>query len=321
MGRITYEKIEGEDGEKLDELFGIKDCLVEVNPGRVILPPDYKDIGERIMDLKVRKDDVWLISYPRTGSTWAQEMIWCIGNDLDYEKAKQIQQLRTPLLELSAIMAHHHGDWMKELGNSVDLVENLTSPRFIKSHLPWELLPKDLKIVQPKVVYVARNPKDMCVSYYHYCQLVHNMKGSFEDFCHLFLKDKAPIGPIWNHILGFWNRRNENNILFLKYEDMKKDQKGAIKKAAKFLNKNLSDEDVEKLAEHLSFNKMKENPAVNLEPLMSRKEGFSKNSQLKFIRKGQIGDYKNFMSDELIKKFDTWTENNLKGTGLTFETV
>ena len=70
MGRITYEKIEGEDGEKLDELFGIKDCLVEVNPGRVILPPDYKDIGERIMDLKVRKDDVWLISYPRTGKSF-----------------------------------------------------------------------------------------------------------------------------------------------------------------------------------------------------------------------------------------------------------
>lgn len=78
-------------------------------------------------------------------------MIWLIGNDLDFERAKQIQQLRTPLLELNAIMAHHHGDWMKELGNSVDLVENLPSPRFIKSHLPWELLPKDLKVVEPKV--------------------------------------------------------------------------------------------------------------------------------------------------------------------------
>ena len=77
-------------------------------------------------------------------------------------------------------------------------------------------------------------------------------------------------------------------INFLSLSLSIQDQKGAIKKAAKFLNKNLSDEDVEKLAEHLSFNKMKENPAVNLEPLMSRKEGFSKNSQLKFIRKGQV---------------------------------
>lgn len=82
-------------------------------------------------------------------------MIWCIGNDLDFEKAKLIQQLRTPLLELSAIMAHHHGDWMTELGNSVDLVESLSSPRFIKSHLPWELLPKDLKVTEPKVFRVV----------------------------------------------------------------------------------------------------------------------------------------------------------------------
>lgn len=78
-------------------------------------------------------------------------MVWCIGNDLDFERAKLIQQLRTPLLELTAIMAHDHGDWMKELGNSVDLVEMMPSPRFIKSHLPWELLPRDLEVVQPKV--------------------------------------------------------------------------------------------------------------------------------------------------------------------------
>ncbi|KAL0276597.1 UNVERIFIED_CONTAM: hypothetical protein PYX00_004140 [Menopon gallinae] len=222
-------------------------------------------------------------------------------------------------------MAHDHGDWMKELGNSVDLVEKMPSPRFVKTHLPWELLPKQIEVVQPKVrvpiVYVARNPKDMCVSYYHYCLLIHNMKGSFEDFCELFLKGKAPIGPIWSHILGFWRRRHQPNILFLKYEDMKKDQAGAIRKAAQFLNKTLTEEEIQKLAEHLSFNNMRQNPAVNLEPIISRKMGpeFLKNNDIRFIRKGQVGDYKNYMSEELIKRFDKWTEENLRGTGLTFE--
>ncbi|KAL0276598.1 UNVERIFIED_CONTAM: hypothetical protein PYX00_004141 [Menopon gallinae] len=91
MGRITYERIEGEDADKLDELFGVKDCLIEVNPGHVLLPPDFQEIGQRIVDLEVREDDVWLVSYPRTGSTWTQEMIWCIGNNLDFEGAKQPQ--------------------------------------------------------------------------------------------------------------------------------------------------------------------------------------------------------------------------------------
>ncbi|GLH08697.1 Sulfotransferase [Gryllus bimaculatus] len=272
------------------------------------------------MNLTVHADDTWLVSYPRTGSTWAQEMVWCIGNDLNFEGAKQLQQLRCPLLELTAVLAHDHGEWMEDLGNSVNLVENMPAPRYIKTHLPWELLPIELKEKKPKIVYVARNPKDMCVSYYHYCKLVHNLQGSFEDFCELFLKDRAPVGPIWNHILGFWKRRHEPNILFLTYEDMKKDQEGAIRKTAKFLGKDLSDAEVTELANYLSFNNMRKNPAVNLEPVIEKKNGpnYMEKNQLFFIRKGEIGDWKNHMSPEIAAKFDVWTEENLKGTGLKF---
>lgn len=67
MGKITYESLQGEEAEKLDELFGIKNCLIEVNPGKVLLPPEYKDCGERIHNLEIREDDVWLVSYPRSG--------------------------------------------------------------------------------------------------------------------------------------------------------------------------------------------------------------------------------------------------------------
>ncbi len=38
--------------------------------------------------------------------------------------------------------------------NSVELVDNLPSPRFIKTHLPWQLLPKGLSTVKPKVRFV-----------------------------------------------------------------------------------------------------------------------------------------------------------------------
>nr|CAD7605823.1 unnamed protein product [Timema genevievae] len=248
-------------------------------------------------------------------------MVWLIGNDLDFEGAKQLQQIRTPLLELCAIMAHDHGEWMDELGNSVDLVESMASPRYIKSHLPLELLPAQLDVVRPKMVYVARNPKDMCVSYYHYCMLVHNLKGSFQDFCELFLKDRAPVGPIWNHILGFWKRRNDPNLLFLKYEDMKRDQAGAIRQTAQFLGKTLSESDVKVLTEHLSFNKMKQNPAVNLEPIIAKKNGpdYLNSTSLRFIRKGEVGDWRNHMEPDMVARFDAWTEENLRGTGLNLD--
>nr|ANI86000.1 sulfotransferase [Locusta migratoria migratoria] len=320
--QLEFRRLDGEAGRRLDAMFGVPDCLLEVNPGRVLLPPEFKDMADRILDFTVYPDDTWLVSYPRTGSTWAQEMVWCIGNDLDFKKAKEtMQQLRTPLLELSAIMVDDNKEWMKELGNSVDLVEKMARPRFIKSHLPLELLPTQIHIVKPKIVYVARNPKDMCVSYYHYCKLIHNLQGTVEEFCDLFLKDRAPVGPVWNHILGFWKKRHEPNILFLKYEEMKRDQKGAIRKTAAFLGKTLTEEQVNQLAEYLSFGNMKKNPAVNLEPIIAKKNGpeFLNKCDLRFIRKGEIGDWKNHMSEELAAHFDVWTEENIRGTGLSFD--
>lgn len=66
---------------------------------------------------------------------------------------------------------------------------------------------------------------------------------------------------------------------------------------------------------------MKNNPAVNLEPIICKTNGkdFLEQTELRFIRKGEIGDWKNHMTDEMAKRFDDWAENNLNGTGLSFE--
>lgn len=73
---ITYNKLQEPYGEKLDQLFQRKNCLIEVNPGRVLLPEKFKDIAEQIRDFKIRKSDVWLISYPRTGEIYLNTYIF-----------------------------------------------------------------------------------------------------------------------------------------------------------------------------------------------------------------------------------------------------
>lgn len=102
---IEYRQLNKDLKERLDTFFRTDNALIEVHPGRVMMPSKFQEIGEDIKNFEIRKDDVWLLSYPRTGSTWAQEMIWLLGNNLDYEGAKNIQQVRTPLLELSAIFS------------------------------------------------------------------------------------------------------------------------------------------------------------------------------------------------------------------------
>uniref|UniRef100_A0A336N8V6 CSON009272 protein n=1 Tax=Culicoides sonorensis TaxID=179676 RepID=A0A336N8V6_CULSO len=317
--RIQYSQLEIKISGKLDKMFQKENCFIQAQPGNVTLPKKFSEIGEAILDLEVRKDDVWVVSYPRTGSTWAQEMVWLLGNNLDYESAKQLQITRSPLLELTAIFAEDHTDWLKNsIGNSVDLVAQMPSPRFIKSHLPLHFLPTQLSIVEPKIIYTSRNPKDLCVSYFYYCKLVHDLQSTFTEFCDLFLSDNAPMGDVGSHMLSFWNMRHKPNILFLKYEEMKRNLPEMIKKCAKFLDigcTELSDDEIQTMCDYLKFDKMQKNPAVNLEPIIGPEDQLP----VKFIRKGQIGDWKNYMDDELSARFDKWIEDKFGGSGLEFE--
>lgn len=65
---LKYELLENKLASRLDEIFAVKDALIEVNPGKVLVPTKYRDLGESILDLNVRPDDVWAVAYPRTGN-------------------------------------------------------------------------------------------------------------------------------------------------------------------------------------------------------------------------------------------------------------
>jgi len=85
------------------------------------------------------------------------------------------------------------------------------------------------------------------------------------------------------------------------------------------LGKELSEAEVSLLAEHLSFDSMKNNPAVNYEAVMDINRKFNLTSEDgHFMRSGQVGNYKETMSPEMILEFDQWTQENLAGSTLSF---
>ncbi|KAL1455397.1 hypothetical protein WDU94_009492 [Cyamophila willieti] len=318
---LEFEDINDELTKKIDEKCkpGLMPVAsIRVIPSNCVMPREFKPYAERLMNFEVREDDVWVISYPKCGTTWTQELVWLLGNNFDYDTAKQKLQLqRFPFLEAVSIinqndLIHENGTLF---GDTISFVQEMPSPRFIKSHLPVQLLPKDIFVKKPKIIYVTREPKDAAVSYYHHHRLWNGYEGSFDDFMKAFLEDKVVYSPFWSHVNNYKKlAKTMPNVLINSYEDMQLNLPEVIKKTAKFLEKPINDKQLKKLTNHLSFDSMKNNPAINgeefIKDVIVKYDMPRDDPELTFIRKGIMGSWKKEMSPELVKKFDEWAEIN-----------
>ncbi|KAK4877394.1 hypothetical protein RN001_009900 [Aquatica leii] len=313
----VYMKVIGNDsklGKILNRDFlGERSRYIEVGTEKIMLPGKFEEYYERIKDFEVRDDDVYILAFPKTGSRWVQEMVWLLLNNLDFKKACEVSlDLRSPLLELEAIFENLVGDF-----HYFDAVVNLESPRCIRSHLIWPLLPTAISngTKQPKIIVILRDPEDICTSYYYQAKGIEGYSGNWNDFCELFLGGKVPFGPFWKHVLSFWEQRHRPNIMFVSYKKMKADLIGNIRNVASFLGKKLSEEDVIRMHEHLTFDNLKKSEGFNMEHLIKIK----KVDVNPFIRTGVVGGHKNVMSPEVIEAFKQQREHYLTGTDLTFD--
>lgn len=60
----------------------------------------YEKYSQQIYNLKITKDDIWIVTIPRSGTTLTEELVWLICNNLDYETALKIPLVeRVPFLE------------------------------------------------------------------------------------------------------------------------------------------------------------------------------------------------------------------------------
>lgn len=94
---------------------------------------------------------------------------------------------------------------------------------------------------------------------------------------------------------------------------MKANLSAVIGRVAKFLNKTISSKDIEDLKIYLNIENMRKNPAVNNEREVELRKQKNSNidSNLHFIGSGLVGNYKAFMTPELEKQIDEWTQLNI----------
>ena len=114
------------------------------------------------------------------------------------------------------------------------------------------------------MIYVARNPRDAVITYFNHFKVLEGYTGSFETFADAFLKDECGYyTPFMQNVRGFWEARQRPNIMFITYEEMKRDLPSVIRRVSDYLGRPVAEADMPALADFLSFDKMRNNPAMN----------------------------------------------------------
>ncbi|KAL4825138.1 hypothetical protein H8958_015494 [Nasalis larvatus] len=271
----------------------------------IILQKKACDSWEKIWNFQAKPDDLLIASYPKAGTTWTQEIVDLIQNDGDIEKSRRASiQLRHPFLE-----------WIRMTHSGIDHANAMPSPRTLKTHLPVQLLPPSFWKENCKIIYVARNAKDNLVSYYHFQRMNKALPdpGSWDEYFETFLAGNVVWGSWFDHVKGWWKKKDSHPILYLFYEDMMKDPKREIRKIMEFLGKNLKEEILDKIVYNTSFDVMKKNPMTNYENEIKMNHHLSP-----FLRKGVVGDWKNQFTEAQNKQFNEYHEKNMADTSLSF---
>ncbi|CAH0382967.1 unnamed protein product [Bemisia tabaci] len=328
----TIKNVSPDIHEKLSSHFiGGKDGFVEVGKEKWMLPAKYAEQAAGYYNFPPRSDDVWIMTFPRSGTTWCQELIWLMKNDLDFKKSSEsLLSERSPFFELSFLYNDDLKKHYLDLNQDPTIVKylnyiwtpgyeycaDLPSPRVIKTHMPFTLLSPSL-LETSKVIYVARNPKDVFISYYHHNKLVnilyHGYRGDMQSYWKFFKEELVCFSPYWEHLRQAWARRNHPNMLFLFYENLSRDLRLEIKRIAKFLDLQYSEEQFQQLVDHLKIENFRQNVPVwpDLKGIFAENEG-------DFIREGKVGGGDPEMTPELLEEIEKWTEANLQGTDLRF---
>jgi hypothetical protein len=166
----------------------------------------------------VYPDDVFLVSYPRSGNTWTR---FLLGSLIDRDDPVTFTNIESRIPEIYF--------------NRDRALRGLPRPRLLKSH-------ECFQAHYPRVIYVVRDPRDVAVSFYHHNVKARNIPDGYamESFVPRFIAGEfdRKFGCWRDNVLSWIALRGEDsNFLMLRYEEMKKDTPGSLLGIAAFLER------------------------------------------------------------------------------------
>uniref|UniRef100_H2Z3R4 Sulfotransferase n=1 Tax=Ciona savignyi TaxID=51511 RepID=H2Z3R4_CIOSA len=155
---------------------------------------------------------------------------------------------------------------------------------------------------------MIRNPKDQAVSWCHFASGIQRNSDAYKEmypkdwnkFLRSYIAGEQFVSTKpgeWypDHILSWYKHRGDGNVMFVYYEDLIKDFKSTVQRIAKFVNTNLLDDEIERIANETSFASMK----IQAQPR-------------------EIGDWKNHFTVAQSEQMDSLIANKLARTDINF---
>ena len=168
----------------------------------------------------------------------------------------------------------------------------------IKTHLPYDMVPQN---PAAKYLVVFRNPKDVVVSFFYHIKKIPAFKCTldFHQFFVEWINGNIVYGDNFEHNLSYLRHRNDPNVTYLVYEQMKRNPKEAVLTIGRFLGKehlnrllDRSNNILDNVIQYSTFEYMMTDVSQHNEFL---------------LRKGITGDWRNHLtkdeSDQIDKKF------------------
>ena len=230
------------------------------------------------MELEVRPTDVFISSYPRSGTTLTQWILYL----LTHEEQPDPEHLTkvSPWFERSLAIGEV---------TAADL-QRFPSPRVFKSHLPREWLPDGARYI-----YVEREGADVLASYFHFYRAYLGFEGTLDDFYRRFMDGRVQYGSWFEHVAGWHERASDPDVLIVRYEDLLNDRKASIERMVDFLDWKRDERWIDRAVIESSFDAMKRRESIfDHATALLLERGVSAQS---FLRSGQSGRGADALSD------------------------
>ena len=239
-----------------------------------------KDVAGR--NFFVNPDDTFLVSYPKSGSTWARFLLAALANSGETVSFANIDRL------LPSISSRSKRD-----------LRNQPRPRLIKSHEYFDAR-------YPNVIYVVRDPRDVVLSQYRFFL----KRGAIDDgyaldrFVNRFMTGGLNTYGSWGENVGSWlaARQGSKRFLLLRYEDMLADTARELNKVAEFLGMDVSSEHLTRCVEQGSAERMRELEKKQGDQWITTK---GKRKDVPFVGAAKAGGWKSGLSQQHTEQIES----------------